>query len=72
MDNPLTQRETSLAAAVLGLVALFGPALEQPADYHAFADQRTLAGIPHALDVLSNLAFASWGWAGLRLMRRLP
>jgi len=74
MTPPLTTREASLAAAVaaLGLLALFGPALEQPTHYQAFADPRTFAGIPRALDVLSNLAFALWGLIGLWQLGRLP
>lgn len=54
-----------LAAAAL----LYGP-IAQLENYHAFADQLTLLGIPHALDVLSNLGFALvalWG-----LWRLLP
>jgi hypothetical protein len=48
--------------AALALLAA-GP-IAQFADYHNFADQRTLAGVPRALDVLSNLGFvivALWG-----------
>lgn len=51
-----------LAAACL---AVFGPAVAQYADYHAFADQRGWAGLPHAMDVLSNLPFAVFGIWGL-------
>lgn len=43
-------------------LALFAPAFEQPHSYHAFADQRAWGWLPHAMDVLSNLAFL---WAGL-------
>lgn len=53
----------------LVLIALFGPAVEQPGHYHAFADQRALLGIPHAMDVLSNLPFLLLGLYGLT---RLP
>jgi hypothetical protein len=63
----LKTQETALLAALFSLlaVALFGPALTQPAHQHAFADQRVWAGIPFAMDVLSNLLFAAWGIAGL-------
>ena len=47
--------------AVLGLV---DPVPQDPA-YHAFADRRTLLGLPNAADVLSNLGFLAaglWGW----------
>ncbi len=57
-----------LAAAVLA--ALFaGPIAQDPA-YHGFADARTLAGIPNALDVLSNLPFTLVGIWGLRYVIR--
>ena len=66
--------ETALAAAALMLlgVAAFGPAIAQPAAYHAFADQRTLWQLPFAMDMLSNLPFALAGIAGLRVLRALP
>jgi hypothetical protein len=50
-------------AAGAGLI-LHGP-IAQLADYHAFADHRAWAGLPHAADVLSNLAFAAVGGWGL-------
>ena len=61
-----------LGAAALLALALFGPVLPATAHQHDFADQRTLWGIPCALDVLSNLAFAlagAWGWW---VLRRVP
>jgi hypothetical protein len=61
-----------LACALLAAVALFGPAIAQPPWLHDFADQRTLWGVPHAMDVLSNLPFAAAGVWGLLLVRRLP
>jgi hypothetical protein len=68
---PLTRRELALLAFVvlLLLVALFAPPLAQPPMPHAFADQRTLWSLPHALDVWSNLPFAivaAFGFATLR------
>lgn len=55
-----------LAIVVLIVIAMLihGP-IAQPTDYHLFADQSRLAGIPHAADVLSNLGFALVGIAGL-------
>jgi hypothetical protein len=60
-----TERLLLGALLVLLLVAIFGPAVAQPAHHHDFADQRAWGGIPCALDVLSNLPFAFWGLAGL-------
>ena len=53
-------------------VALAMPRLAQPQWYHAFADQRPLLGIPHALNVLSNLPFVLVGVAGLVFVVRCP
>ncbi|MBP7537659.1 MAG: hypothetical protein KA790_11795, partial [Ottowia sp.] len=58
-------------AALAALAALL-PATGLPAGYHDFADQRTLLGLPHALDVLSNLPFAAMGAWGLWWLRRVP
>jgi hypothetical protein len=54
--------------AILVLVS-FGP-IPQPAAYHAFADQRSLWGIPHSNDTLTNLPFLLVGLAGLFALRR--
>ncbi|HEU4415300.1 MAG TPA: alkaline phytoceramidase [Candidatus Angelobacter sp.] len=51
-----------LAADVV--VAFLGP-IAQPDAYHHFADQRTIAGIAHGFDVLSNFAFLISGLLGL-------
>ena len=70
MKSPLTRSETGLLAALALAVALacFGPAVAQYSNYHAFADQRTLWGLPFAMDVLSNAPFALLGaWGLLRL-----
>ena len=55
-------------AALLLLLALLLPEYAQTAHYHAFADQRSLAGLPHAADVLSNLGFVLMGVLGLRAL----
>lgn len=51
---------------VIGLYFILktGP-LPQPLSYHDFADTRVLLGIPHAGDVLTNLAFVVVGAWGL-------
>jgi hypothetical protein len=57
-------------AAASGLWLL--PPIAQPLAYHDFADQRTLLGVPNALNVLSNLPFLFVGWAGLAFLLRAP
>ncbi|HET7774209.1 MAG TPA: hypothetical protein VFK82_10325 [Burkholderiaceae bacterium] len=72
--SSITQRllVAVFAVAVIAL-ALAGP-IPQPADYHAFADTRTLLGLPYAMDVLSNLPFVLVGlwmlWAAAQWMRQ--
>jgi hypothetical protein len=70
----MTKVETALGLAGAALVALavFGPYLAQPAQYHGFADQRVLWGLPFAMDVLSNLGFAIAGIAGGWTLYRVP
>lgn len=58
------------SAVTLGLTAaaLSQGAIPQIANYHDFADQQTLLGIPHFGDVVSNLGFALVaiiGWINL-------
>jgi hypothetical protein len=55
-------------AAVLW--ALLAPPLRQPLAYHDFADQRVMLGVPHALNVLSNVGFLLAGGWGLAAVRR--
>lgn len=66
-------RERILALGLLAWLAaaLFGPAVIQPASYHEFADTRTLLGVPNALDVLTNAAFAIVAVALLDALRRV-
>ena len=74
MKLKLENRETELltACALLLLLALFGPATAQPARYHDFADHRVWWGVPHAMDLLSNLPFALWACAGVASLVRGP
>ena len=64
------QRRRLLAIALLSIAALLAvaalPPIPQPGQYHNFADQRTLLGVPHALNVASNLGFLIVGAVGLR------
>jgi hypothetical protein len=63
-----------LIAVAIATTAMlsFVPRIPQPLAYHDFADQRTLFGIPSALNVLSNLPFFFVGAAGLLFIRRQP
>lgn len=56
------------AAAAPWLVASLLPPMAQPQSYHDFADQRTLWGIPHALNVVSNVPFVVVGLMGLQAL----
>lgn len=63
-----THWREALVALVLTAMAVLTawlPPLPQPESYHAFAETRTLLGIPHFGDVLSNLAFLLVGFLGL-------
>ena len=52
-------------------VMLFGVRIPQWPEYHDFADARTMAGIPFAANVLSNLAFFIVGlWGSIFVMTR--
>jgi hypothetical protein len=60
-----------LAVAVAAVAGVFAvPPIRQDLAYHAFADQRRLVGVPHALNVLSNAGFLIAGaWAFVRVAR---
>ncbi|THU05439.1 hypothetical protein E9531_02565 [Lampropedia puyangensis] len=62
---PFILSPLSLCCYVLFLVvlAIALPAMAQAAHYHAFADDRTLWGIPRAMDVLSNFPLMAAGVA---------
>lgn len=60
-----------LSIVVITLAFLL-PAIPQDPAYHAFADQRTLHGVPHFWNVASNLPFVLAGLLGLLLLRRRP
>ncbi len=63
-------------AALLGLAAagaaglLLVPPIEQDPAYHAFADDRTLLGVPRLMDVVSNAPILLAGGAGRGAGRR--
>ena len=56
MRSPLTRTEWWVVVAVLGMVGVWFllPTIQQPPEYHDFADHRTFLGMPNAADVLSN------------------
>jgi hypothetical protein len=57
------------AALLAAAFAAYGP-IAQPADYHTFADTRTLFGVPYFMDVASNLLFVLAGVWGLAVVWR--
>jgi hypothetical protein len=63
-----------LGFLALGVVALGVsfclPPIPQDPGYHAFADDRTMLGVPNFLNVASNLPFVVVGVLGLRLLFR--
>lgn len=59
-----------LTVTFLALVLFREPIAQNPA-YHDFADQRALIGIPHALNVTSNLPLALVGIYGLLAIGRV-
>src|SRR5215831_21396890 len=59
-----------MVASILGLLLL--PPITQNQNYHDFADQRTILGIPHFWNVVSNLPFIAVGAVGLRQSGRDP
>jgi hypothetical protein len=67
-------RRTSAFAAALMVplaVLLFFPPIAQDPHYHAFADTRSLLGVPHFLNVASNAAFFAVGVVGIALCARM-
>ncbi len=59
-----------MVASLAGLFLL--PPIAQNQNYHAFADQRTLFGIPNFWNVVTNIPFVAIGAAGLWQFRRDP
>ncbi len=58
-----------LYAAALTVLTALQSSFPQNPTYHLFADQRVLFGVPHAGDVLSNLAFILTSLLGLGATR---
>jgi hypothetical protein len=57
-----------LCMLFIGGFLLLKPPLPQPLEYHGFADQRPLLGMPHMLNVASNLPFLLVGVWGMIFM----
>ena len=56
--------------SAVAVAALALPPLSQPPEYHQFADQRALLGIPNFFNVSSSIAFLLVGGAGVVLCLR--
>jgi hypothetical protein len=71
----LSQR-SKIAILLIGVAIVFflvvAPPLHQDQSYHAFADRRTILGIPNLWDVISNLPFLIIGVIGLLTFRDFP
>src|SRR5450631_3524068 len=66
-SEPRAWKRALIGTIVLGSLAVFCflRPIPQPPEYHRFADQRPFLGIPHFLDVASNLPFLVAGLFGL-------
>lgn len=71
ISRPYAPGPLTLLGITLAVIAMFGPPLLQPQSYHNFADQRVLFGLPHAMDVISNLPFLLLGLFGLARLPRV-
>ena len=69
-DRPVAVLYGLMIVTLAGLLPL--PPLLQNQNYHQFADQRKLFGIPNFWNVVSNLPFIAVGAAGLLRFRRDP
>lgn len=69
--STMTRRSLFVGFTVVPLAATaLAPRIAQPLSYHDFADQRTMLGVPNALNVLSNIPFLLVGIWGLWWMSR--
>lgn len=78
-DFRLSPRAFRLRLLLIGAVTVAAaawmvrqPAFGQDPTYHQFADQRPLLGIPHCLNVVSNIPFLIVGVLGCRLLWLKP
>jgi hypothetical protein len=68
--RPLLVFLAFMTASLVGLLLL--PPISQQQNYHDFADQRIIFGIPRFWNVVSNVPFVAIGLAGIRRARRDP
>src|ERR1700683_2874717 len=73
----LEENTLRIRLAIIGVFALLAvlflvlvPRIPQDPDYHNFADQRTILGIPHAWNVVSNVPLLVVGVWGLSYLAR--
>jgi len=69
MERARAWAALGFAAMTVGVFFVLAPIPQNPA-YHNFADQRAWLGVPHFLDVFSNLGFLLVGVGGLAFMSR--
>ena len=69
ISNRNKQVVVALGTLVFMLFLLLQPPLRQDQSYHAFADSRTILGIPNFWDVISNFLFVIVGVMGLVAFR---
>ena len=67
MINPRELALVFILLAPLAVLFVAVPPIPQDLTYHAFADTRTMLGVPNFLNVLSNIGFLIAGALGLRL-----
>ena len=70
MRIPWREAVLALTLATVAFITAGLPPLPQPEAYHAFAETRTVLGIPRFGDVASNLAFVLVGALGLMVLFR--
>ncbi len=69
--NSIIKISAMVIISLLAIVLTFSiiPAIEQDLNYHNFADDRVLFGIPNFCDVIGNLSFVLFGIMGLYYLR---
>ena len=58
-----------LSSVIMALVIMFVPSVSQDPEYHVFADQRNISGIPHFWNVVTNIPFLVLGITGFFKMQ---